>query len=253
MPTEFCPQCRTARTGAFRYCRSCGFDFDAASIPAAPAWPDPGVFGRPPAATPTPTVGAGAWPAPNAAPARKSNIAGIIIGLIAVVLLLGGGALMVTRARVADILNDVASAMPTVRPTAEPVAILGLGVARATARSTWESDSNGGFAFEDAPLADGRERLLGRSADRLVNLELIGPAASLTEITVSTPSAQAGVIASVLSFYAPDATQWVLAQFDVVATTNADIDVERTFGGVKVRVITAFETLGIVTVVISST
>jgi hypothetical protein len=36
MAREFCPQCGTARTGAFRFCRSCQFNFDA--VPAiAPA------------------------------------------------------------------------------------------------------------------------------------------------------------------------------------------------------------------------
>jgi hypothetical protein len=27
--TEFCPKCGNARIGAFRFCRSCGFDFEA--------------------------------------------------------------------------------------------------------------------------------------------------------------------------------------------------------------------------------
>jgi len=36
---ESCPQCGTARVGAFRFCRGCGLDFDAldATAPAAPA------------------------------------------------------------------------------------------------------------------------------------------------------------------------------------------------------------------------
>ena len=35
---RFCPQCGTARVGAFRYCRECRFDFDAsaAGVPAPP-------------------------------------------------------------------------------------------------------------------------------------------------------------------------------------------------------------------------
>jgi hypothetical protein len=35
MAREFCPQCGGARTGSFRFCRSCGFDFDEA-VPTAP-------------------------------------------------------------------------------------------------------------------------------------------------------------------------------------------------------------------------
>jgi hypothetical protein len=36
--SEFCPQCGSARIGAFRFCRQCRFDFDAvaeASVPTA--------------------------------------------------------------------------------------------------------------------------------------------------------------------------------------------------------------------------
>ena len=36
MATALCPNCGTARTGSFRFCRSCGLDFDAAA-PSAPA------------------------------------------------------------------------------------------------------------------------------------------------------------------------------------------------------------------------
>jgi micrococcal nuclease len=32
--SEFCPQCGSARTGAFRFCRSCRFDFDSGAPPA---------------------------------------------------------------------------------------------------------------------------------------------------------------------------------------------------------------------------
>jgi len=41
MAEEFCPRCGTARVGSFRYCRSCGFDFDAegSSAPDATAPP----------------------------------------------------------------------------------------------------------------------------------------------------------------------------------------------------------------------
>lgn len=50
---EFCPQCGNARIGAFRFCRSCGFDYDSSPPPNSvprPAAPiantgaRPGVF-----------------------------------------------------------------------------------------------------------------------------------------------------------------------------------------------------------------
>lgn len=42
MATEYCPRCGAPRTGAFRFCRGCQFDFDgapdlAAAAAAAPA------------------------------------------------------------------------------------------------------------------------------------------------------------------------------------------------------------------------
>ncbi len=47
MASEFCSKCGTPRAGAFRYCRSCGFDFDGttATQPAVrpPAIPEPQV------------------------------------------------------------------------------------------------------------------------------------------------------------------------------------------------------------------
>jgi len=44
---EVCPQCGNARTGSFRFCRSCGFDYDRAPrVPAAPAAAAPGTPAR---------------------------------------------------------------------------------------------------------------------------------------------------------------------------------------------------------------
>jgi len=37
MAGEFCPRCGTARAGAFRFCRSCGFDFEHDVPPPAAA------------------------------------------------------------------------------------------------------------------------------------------------------------------------------------------------------------------------
>jgi hypothetical protein len=67
---EFCPACRTERVGALRFCRSCGFDFDAAPAPSfdsstpvanpAPAMPAPSTPGLGTTASPKPIVWAGA-------------------------------------------------------------------------------------------------------------------------------------------------------------------------------------------------
>ena len=37
MPAQICARCHAPRTGAFRYCRECGYDFDAESMDAAGA------------------------------------------------------------------------------------------------------------------------------------------------------------------------------------------------------------------------
>ena len=56
MATASCPTCGTARTGSFRYCRSCGFDFDAPASdaptppPAAASPVADAVLGSPPTA-----------------------------------------------------------------------------------------------------------------------------------------------------------------------------------------------------------
>ena len=80
MGSSFCPKCGTPRVGAFRYCRSCQFDFEeiggevgvsgsTSPIPTAPApsssWPPPPVGGG----TPAPS-----WPAPSVPiPARQAS------------------------------------------------------------------------------------------------------------------------------------------------------------------------------------
>jgi peptidoglycan/LPS O-acetylase OafA/YrhL len=64
--TEFCPQCGNRRTGSFRFCRSCGFDFDAttkravevsrpSAVPPLVGSPPPGPTAKPRPAT------AGQW------------------------------------------------------------------------------------------------------------------------------------------------------------------------------------------------
>lgn len=56
MAAEFCPRCGRARTGAFRFCRDCGFDFDTATatarMPVPSATPDSPMSPAPPQAAP---------------------------------------------------------------------------------------------------------------------------------------------------------------------------------------------------------
>jgi micrococcal nuclease len=73
---ESCPQCGTARVGAFRFCRGCGLDFDAL-----------GPIDRGPAAEASPTqVTPVAWvtPVPAAPTARRVTRRRVLLGGVAV-------------------------------------------------------------------------------------------------------------------------------------------------------------------------
>ena len=60
-----CPQCGTPRVGQFRFCRSCGLDYDhlPATTPAPPSIPP----ATPPADIPRPTPGAVVQPTVSSA------------------------------------------------------------------------------------------------------------------------------------------------------------------------------------------
>ena len=108
--SEFCPQCGSARTGAFRFCRQCRFDFDGV------------------APSPVPIA------QPVAKPSTKSRLTGRQW--------LGSGvALVVGLAVIGNLTNaatPVAGAQPTPAPTSRGVA------AAATAAPTpWASVTAG--------------------------------------------------------------------------------------------------------------
>jgi hypothetical protein len=94
MASEFCPRCGAARIGALKFCRSCGFDFDAQDV-AQP--PDPRSYSERYAGTPyssTPTAGTGAiTPArPRVMDERLRGLL-ILVGIVVILLVvlnLGG-------------------------------------------------------------------------------------------------------------------------------------------------------------------
>jgi len=81
---RYCPQCGTRRTGYFRFCGRCGFDFDELRIgpppeatapsptpePTTPMWPSPEATPQPPTPEPTTPIWPPPvqWPPPDAAP-----------------------------------------------------------------------------------------------------------------------------------------------------------------------------------------
>ena len=112
LATETCPICGTDRTGSFRFCRSCGLDFDAdapnaESAPLGIVGSEPATDAAPAAAAtsvsttteePGPAQAATAPPASDAIVIQKRHLrlaAGIVIGgLIGSMI---GGALIVPR------------------------------------------------------------------------------------------------------------------------------------------------------------
>ena len=108
--SAFCPNCGTQRVGAFQFCRSCGFDFDAATPPPAQAW-----GGAPPLPTggPAPAGSASAWEQRAAAPQASSGN-GLRLALIAIVVVaIGGAALYWANSNSRDILTRVETALQT--------------------------------------------------------------------------------------------------------------------------------------------
>jgi hypothetical protein len=97
MPTEFCPRCGTARTGAFRFCRSCQFDFEGQGPEADPVIePSWSVVPRPPASTPISPPPAEPSK-PEAPQSSKSVSPAAIIAIVAVIAVLIDGAVFLTR------------------------------------------------------------------------------------------------------------------------------------------------------------
>jgi hypothetical protein len=80
MFTTFCPKCGTRRVGAFRFCRSCGFDFDIDWAIHAPI---------PPADSQRP-LEPDAMPTPERKDLTKSAARSSPRGLVNAVLVIGG-------------------------------------------------------------------------------------------------------------------------------------------------------------------
>jgi hypothetical protein len=80
MFSTFCPKCGTRRVGAFRFCRSCGFDFDI--VPAIHAPVAPIVSQR--------ALEPDVMPMPDGASVAKSAARSSLGGLVNGVLVIGG-------------------------------------------------------------------------------------------------------------------------------------------------------------------
>lgn len=91
---EFCPSCGTPRTGSFRFCRSCGFDYD--TLPEQSYLiPDPPLVAPPPpsgVAPPSPIAAPAqtGWSADAPAPKSRSPwlMVGVFVAILAILALI---------------------------------------------------------------------------------------------------------------------------------------------------------------------
>lgn len=127
---EYCPRCGNQRTGSFRFCRSCQFDFDSVPDPLSvgpPQYPPGGQAPlHPPPASP---AAPSAWTSPDlasnappsaAAPRRPplSLLEGIVV--VAILLVIGFGAVLLAPRLINSGTATLASPTPT--PTPSPSA-----------------------------------------------------------------------------------------------------------------------------------
>lgn len=118
MAAEFCPQCRTSRTGAFRYCRSCGFDFETGQ-PATPVAPLVSPTARAPTQSFSERYGTLPPVEPVRAPAASSTGPGrprVLAGIALLVLAAAGAAFALNQPKTPT--APAAGAAPTSAPTA---------------------------------------------------------------------------------------------------------------------------------------
>jgi hypothetical protein len=116
---ESCPQCGTARVGAFRFCRGCGLDFDALDATASPAPADSLASTQVTRVAPVaPIAPVGPSPTGGRSTKRRALFGGvaILVGLMAI------GLLRPTDPGVPTTALASATAEPTADPTAEPTA-----------------------------------------------------------------------------------------------------------------------------------
>ena len=120
MAGAFCPRCGAQRTGSYRFCASCAFDFEDPQLaeapshapPAAPVWgQSPPPAGPVPAAPPPPAV-SGWGPPPTTTPARSFATACLVVAaLIVLIPFLAIVALIFLGGQVSQILSNVGTSI----------------------------------------------------------------------------------------------------------------------------------------------
>lgn len=139
---QFCPNCGAQRTGAFRFCRICKFDFDTDTMPSAPESSAPSSprpsdqthEASPAAPVAAPVLGAIATgPVPNPGPrptnrlrgawdglSRRGKIITAVVATLVVLAIIGSGSRPATPLTAGGSPGATATFLPTAGPTATP-------------------------------------------------------------------------------------------------------------------------------------
>jgi micrococcal nuclease len=189
---EYCPECGTHRVALFRYCKSCGLDYDElddrGELPGGPYSPTIAkTAGRVPTQVLTPAVGHGVR-------ARGRRVARYLpVGLVAVLAIAVVGALAVGAATVATTTaaretvppsasSGAAAGVNVVAPPAAPTPEAVLAPTGATTKATVTQVVDGDTIIVSVAGVEYRVRYIGIDAPALVNVdrpvEFMGPEAA---------------------------------------------------------------------------
>ncbi len=195
----------------------------ATTAPPAAATAPPAAATAPPAAAESATVASPTTPGPRI-PAERRRTVAILAGATALLAAFALG--IVVSGMIRGI--DTASVAD---PSAGPATSLGITADEVTTVHALEQF--GAFTFQDAPLADGRPRIVGESSNHRSRLELVGPRTDLTELSLRVPAAVATTeLPRFAAMWFPDSTQFVTD----VAKAATGATVRQTFGTVEVSV-----------------
>ena len=265
-PPSRCPACDTKRVAAFRYCRSCGYDFEPNQTPI---WPE--ILALPPTAPPAAPAATPAAPevvpktivarAEAAASPETDSGSGIATGLRrgatailgflrsldpterrSLLRLTGEIAVLVALVVVAGIITPRGG---TAAPAQPPVGGIGgptIGLKAADAIETFGLARLGGFTFTSSPTSSGA-RLVGKPVDGWATLELRGDPEDLRAIVMTVQTYGAGELdrrqrrhlSAFLTVYAPDEVEHMLASLDTALANPEDTTVKVGTASVEVR------------------
>lgn len=271
--TARCPACNTTRVGAFRYCRTCGYDFEG---PRESLWGHPIVTlpgpSAPvaPAARTQPTDGNASPPAAPAvavadrATGRRNTPKGAAAGLHAIrglvdsldatsrrslIRVAAEVGVLVVLVVVAGAMSPRSGTAPPSGPSPGGTPGATLGITADDAVRTFGLARLGSYTFT---AANEGERLVGEPEDGSATIVLFGDPADLRAValTVETDAAQKldsrqrRRVADWLAVYAAGQVEYLLASIDTALDTPEDTTVRVGTAEAEVRLDTRHESDG---------